>query len=95
MKQEVLEGDLKESPGFSCGEKSMLSITTGASPVVCPSPQKVAREPPPLGAGRNHTGLNTEKKNNMSMQETERAITSAKDKLSAIHSVLDYLEGEL
>lgn len=31
----------------------------------------------------------------MSMQETERAITSAKDKLSAIHSVLDYLEGEL
>lgn len=30
----------------------------------------------------------------MSMQEMERAVASAKDKLSAIHSALDYLEGE-
>lgn len=39
--------------------------------------------------------VNIEKKNSMSVQEMERAIASAKDKLSATHSMLDYLEEEL
>ena len=45
MKQEVLEGDLKESPGFSRGEKSMLSITTGQAPWFVLHPKSSAEAP--------------------------------------------------
>ena len=39
--------------------------------------------------------VNIEKRNNMSISEMERAVASAKDKLSATHSMLDYLEEAL
>lgn len=39
--------------------------------------------------------VNIEKRNNMSIQEMERAVASAKDKLSTTHLMLDYLEEAL